>query len=141
MAIFFSNEHVDFALLESERVKKWITHVVRARGKRVGEVNYIFCDDAYLLEVNRTYLDHDTYTDIITFDYVAGNIVSGDIFISIERVRENARLFDTSFEHELHRVLIHGILHLLGQGDKSEREAKEMRNLEEECLKIWNTIQ
>jgi len=141
MAIFFSNEHVDFDLLEPERVQKWITHVVRARGKRVGEVNYIFCDDAYLIEVNRTYLDHDTYTDIITFDYVAGNIVSGDIFISIERVRENARLFDTTFEHELHRVLIHGILHLLGQGDKSETEAKEMRNLEEECLKIWNTIQ
>ena len=141
MAIFFSNEHVDFDLPEPERVKKWITHVVRARGKRVGEVNYIFCDDAYLIEVNRTYLDHDTYTDIITFDYVAGNIVSGDIFISIERVRENARLFDTSFEHELHRVLIHGILHLLGQGDKSETEAKEMRNLEEECLKIWNTIE
>jgi rRNA maturation RNase YbeY len=141
MAIFFSNEHVDFDLPESEKVKRWITHVVRTRGKRVGEVNYIFCDDAYLIEVNRTYLDHDTYTDIITFDYVAGNIVSGDIFISIERVRENARLFDTSFEHELHRVLIHGILHLLGQGDKSETEAKEMRNLEEECLKIWNTIQ
>lgn len=141
MAIFFSNEHVDFDLPESEKVKKWTTHVVRARGKRVGEVNYIFCDDAYLIEVNRTYLDHDTYTDIITFDYVAGNIVSGDIFISIERVRENARLFDTSFEHELHRVLIHGILHLLGQGDKSETEAKEMRNLEEECLKIWNTIE
>jgi len=141
MAIFFSNEHVDFDLPESERVKKWITHVVRTRGKRVGEVNYIFCDDAYLIEVNRTYLDHDTYTDIITFDYVAGNIVSGDIFISIERVRENARLFDTTYEHELHRVLIHGILHLLGQGDKSETEAKEMRNLEEECLKIWNTIE
>lgn len=141
MAIFFSNEHVDFDLPEPERVQKWITHVVRTRGKRVGEVNYIFCDDAYLIEVNRTYLDHDTYTDIITFDYVAGNIVSGDIFISIERVRENARLFDTSFEHELHRVLIHGVLHLLGQGDKSETEAKEMRNLEEECLKIWNTIQ
>lgn len=141
MAIFFSNEHVDFDLPEPERVQKWITHVVRTHGKRVGEVNYIFSDDAYLIEVNRTYLDHDTYTDIITFDYVAGNIVSGDIFISIERVRENARLFDTSFEHELHRVLIHGVLHLLGQGDKSETEAKEMRNLEEECLKIWNTIQ
>lgn len=140
MAIYFSNEHVEFDLQEPERVKKWITHVVRTRGKRVGEVNYIFCDDAYLIEVNRAYLDHDTYTDIITFDYVAGNIISGDIFISIERVKENARLFDTSFEHELHRVLIHGIHHLLGQGDKSETEAKQMRNLEEESLKIWNTI-
>jgi len=140
MAIYFSNERVEFDLQEPERVKKWISHVVRIRGKRVGEVNYIFCNDAYLIEVNRTYLDHDTYTDIITFDYVAGNIVSGDIFISIERVRENARLFDASFEHELHRVLIHGIHHLLGQGDKNETEAKQMRNLEEESLKIWNTI-
>lgn len=140
MAIYFSNENVKFDLPDPERVRRWISHVVRVHGKRVGEVNYLFCDDAYLLEVNRTYLDHDTYTDIITFDYVAGNIISGDIFISIERVKENARLFDTPFERELHRVIIHGVLHLLGQGDKSEADAKEMRRREEECLEIWNTI-
>ena len=141
MSIRFSSQTMDFELPEAEKVKRWVSDVVIRRGKQVGNINYLFCDDEYLLGVNRQYLDHDTYTDIITFDYVAGNIVSGDIFISIERVKENARLFDTSFEHELHRVLIHGVLHLLGQGDKSETEAKEMRNLEEECLKIWNTIQ
>ena len=141
MAIFFSDENVNFTLPESERVQNWISRIVRTHGKRVGEVNYIFCDDAYLIEVNRAYLNHDTYTDIITFDYVAGNIVSGDIMISLERVRENARSFDVSFEDELHRVIIHGILHLLGQGDKSEEEAREMRKREEECLRIWNTVE
>ena len=140
MAIFFSTENIDFNLPNQEKVKKWVTHIVKMQGKRVGEINYLFCDDAYLIEVNRTYLNHDTYTDIITFDYVAGNIISGDIFISIERVKENARLFDTPFEHELHRVIIHGVLHLLGQGDKSEEEAKAMRGKEEAALAEWNTI-
>lgn len=141
MAISFSTENIHFDLPESDKVKKWITHVIRIHGKRVGEVNYLFCDDDYLINVNRTYLNHDTYTDIITFDYVAGNIVSGDIFISIQRVEENARLFKVPFEQELHRVIIHGILHLLGQEDKSETDAKEMRRREEECLSLWNSVQ
>lgn len=141
MAIFFSTENIDFNLPNQEKVKKWVTHIVKIQGKRVGEINYLFCDDAYLIEVNRTYLNHDTYTDIITFDYVAGNIIAGDIFISVERVKENALLFDTSFERELHRVIIHGVLHLLGQEDKGEAEAREMRKREEECLSLWNTVQ
>ena len=141
MAISFSTENIHFDLPEPDKVKKWITHVIRIHGKRVGEVNYLFCDDYYLINVNRTYLNHDTYTDIITFDYVAGNIVSGDIFISIQRVEENARLFKVPFEQELHRVIIHGILHLLGQEDKSETDAKEMRRREEECLSLWNSVQ
>lgn len=141
MAIYFSTENIDFHLPHPEKVKNWIVRVVKSQGKRVGEINYLFCDDAYLINVNRTYLNHDTYTDIITFDYVAGNIISGDIMISVDRVAENAQLFNTSFEHELHRVIIHGVLHLLGQGDKSEAESKEMRKREEESLDIWETMQ
>ena len=108
--------------------------------EKVGQIGYLFCDDAYLIEVNRTYLNHDTYTDIITFDYVVGDMISGDIMISVERVKENALQFNTSFEQELHRVIIHGVLHLLGQMDKSESEAAEMRKKEESALVLWNTV-
>lgn len=106
----------------------------------VGNINYLFCDDDYLIQVNRQYLDHDTYTDIITFDYVTGGLVSGDILISAERVGENAVQFSVPFEQELHRVVVHGVLHLLGQGDKSDSEAAEMRRQEEEALALWNTM-
>ena len=140
MAIYFSTENIDFELEDASRVKKWITAVVDAQGKRVGNLNYLFCDDAYLIGVNQTYINHDTYTDIITFDYVEGNVVSGDILISVERVRENAHLFNTSFEQELHRVIIHGVLHLLGQADKSDEDAAEMRRKEESALDLWKTI-
>lgn len=121
-------------------MRQWVAEVVKRRGKSVGNINYLFCDDEYLLEVNRRYLNHDTYTDIITFDYVAGGLVSGDIMISTERVGENAVKFGVSFGQELHRVIIHGVLHLLGQGDKSEDEAREMRRQEEEALGVWNTM-
>ena len=140
MAIFFSTENIDFELADEPKVKKWILAVVGAQGKRVGNLNYLFCDDSYLINVNRTYLNHDTYTDIITFDYVEGSVVSGDILISVERVRENATLFNSSFEQELRRVIIHGVLHLLGQADKSDEDAAEMRRKEELALALWNTI-
>ena len=140
MAIYFSTENIDFELENEPKVKKWILAVVSAQGKRVGNLNYLFCDDAYLINVNRTYLNHDTYTDIITFDYVEGNVVSGDIMISVERVRENAGLFNSSFEQELRRVIIHGVLHLLGQADKSDEDAAEMRRKEDSALALWNTI-
>ena len=140
MAIFFSTENIDFELADEPKVKKWILAVVSAQGKRVGNLNYLFCDDSYLINVNRTYLNHDTYTDIITFDYVEGSVVSGDILISVERVRENAALFNSSFEQELRRVIIHGVLHLLGQADKSDEDAAEMRRKEESALALWNTI-
>ncbi|MBR6991541.1 MAG: rRNA maturation RNase YbeY [Bacteroidales bacterium] len=140
MAIFFSTENIDFELADEPKVKKWILAVVGAQGKRVGNLNYLFCDDSYLINVNRTYLNHDTYTDIITFDYVEGSVVSGDILISVERVRENATLFNSSFEQELRRVIIHGVLHLLGQADKTDEDAAEMRRKEESSLALWNTI-
>lgn len=140
MAIRFSVQSGDFELLEAPKVQKWLSGVVKRRGKSVGNINYLFCDDEYLLGVNRQYLQHDTYTDIITFDYVAGGLVSGDIMISVERVGENAIGFGVSFEQELHRVIVHGVLHLLGQGDKSEAEAAEMRRQEEEALALWDVM-
>ena len=140
MAIYFSSENIKFDLRGKLKVKKWITDLIKAQNKKVGDISYLFCDDAYLIEVNRTYLDHDTYTDIITFDYVEGDTISGDILISVERVKENAQLFNTTFDQELHRVIIHGVLHLLGQGDKTEAETAQMRNKEEAALALWNTM-
>ena len=140
MSIRFTSQDIDFELPQADRVKKWISQVVCRRGKRVGNISYLFCDDEHLLEVNRQFLNHDTYTDIITFDYVAADLISGDIMISVDRVGDNATLFGVSFEQELHRVIIHGVLHLLGQGDKSDAEAAEMRRQEEEALLLWNTM-
>ena len=140
MAIRFSVQSGDFELLEPGKLKKWLSEVIVRRGKSVGNINYLFCDDEYLLGVNRQYLNHDTYTDIITFDYVAGGLISGDIMISIERVGENAVKFGVPFEQELHRVVVHGVLHLLGQGDKADEEAVEMRRQEEESLVLWDEL-
>ena len=140
MAIYFSSENIKFDLRGKLKVNKWITDLIKAQNKKVGDISYLFCDDAYLIEVNRTYLDHDTYTDIITFDYVEDDTISGDILISVERVKENAQLFNTTFDQELHRVIIHGVLHLLGQGDKTETEAAQMRKKEEAALALWNTM-
>ncbi len=140
MAIRFAVQDINFELQQAEKVKKWISEVVQRRQKWVGNISYLFCDDEYLLGVNRKYLNHDTYTDIITFDYVAADLISGDIMISVDRVVENAEKFEVPFEHELHRVIIHGVLHLLGQGDKSDSEAAEMRRQEEEALTLWNTM-
>lgn len=140
MAIYFSSENTNFDLKGKMKVKKWITDIIKAQGQNVGDISYVFCDDDYLIQVNREYLDHDTYTDIITFDYVEGKIVSGDILISVDRVKENAQLFNTTFEQELHRVIIHGILHLLGQADKSDEDAAMMRKKEEAALALWNSM-
>ena len=136
MAIRFLVQDIDFELSEPQNVKKWIAEVVSRAGESVGNISYLFCSDEYLIDVNRQYLNHDTYTDIITFDYVAGGLISGDILISIDRVGENAQKFRVPFEQELHRVIIHGVLHLLGQGDKSDTEAAEMRRKEEEALSL-----
>ncbi len=140
MSIRFASQNIDFELPQAEKVKKWVSQVVQLRGKRVGNISYLFCDDEHLLGVNQQFLNHDTYTDIITFDYVVADLISGDIMISVDRVGENAEKFGVSFEQELHRVVIHGVLHLLGQGDKSDAEAVEMRRQEEEALALWNTM-
>lgn len=140
MSIRFASQNIDFELPQVEKVKKWVSQVVQLRGKRVGNISYLFCDDEHLLGVNQQFLNHDTYTDIITFDYVVSDLISGDIMISVDRVGENAEKFGVPFEQELHRVVIHGVLHLLGQGDKSDAEAVEMRRQEEEALVLWNTM-
>ena len=140
MAITFTNQNVNFSLKNKTCIKKWLKTLVEDHGKRMGDVAYSFCDDDYILEVNRSFLDHDTYTDIITFDYVEADVISGDILISVERVADNARQFGVTFEQELCRVLSHGVLHLLGFKDKSKRDAANMRNKEEEALKLLETI-
>ncbi|MBR1798926.1 MAG: rRNA maturation RNase YbeY [Bacteroidales bacterium] len=136
MAIRFSSQNGNFELDLCQRFSAWIEEVVEMRGKRVGNINYLFCTDDYLIEINRKFLNHDTYTDIITFDSVVGNLVSGDIMISTDRVGENAEHLGVTFEQELSRVVIHGVLHLLGQGDKSDDEALQMRKLEDEALAV-----
>lgn len=114
----------------------WVTNIIAARGGQPGYVNYIFCGDNYLHRMNVEYLDHDTLTDIITFPYTPFPIVSGDLFISTERVADNAKDLQTTYTDELHRVIIHGILHLCGQGDKTVEQAAEMRRLEDWALDL-----
>ncbi len=128
----------DFALQNEEVIANWIIRVLAKEGFECGEVSYIFCDDAYLHKLNIQYLDHDTLTDIISFDNSIGKTVSGDIFISTERVAENAALYEVSFEDELCRVIIHGVLHFMGYKDKTAEEAEEMRNKENEAILIIN---
>ena len=111
-----------------------LTSLVKEEGKLLGDVSVIFVSDDYLLEMNQTYLNHDYYTDIITFDYCEQNIISGDLFISVDRVRENADVFNADFRTDLHRVIIHGVLHLCGYKDKTEENEKEMRVLENKYL-------
>jgi probable rRNA maturation factor len=131
------NYELDFSLDNPADYKTWITSCVSNYGYTVGDLNYIFCDDAYLLKLNIEYLDHDTLTDIISFDYTVDTIVSGDIFISLERVKENALTLDVSFKDELHRVMIHGVLHYLGYKDKTTSEKEVMRAEEDTCISIF----
>jgi probable rRNA maturation factor len=136
MQIHFFSENVDFKLEEKIKIKNWIKKIILQEKKNLDTLNYIFCDDAYLLEINQEYLDHDTYTDIITFDNgESDKDIEGDIFISIERVRENAFNLNIGFQQELKRVIIHGVLHLLGYKDKTEKEQKTMRQKEDDALK------
>lgn len=120
-------------------LKQWIKTIVENNKKEVGEISYIFCSDEQLLKINKEFLNHDYYTDIITFDYSETDVVSGDLFISIERIKDNAKTLKTSYQEELHRVIIHGVLHLLGYKDKTEEESENMRKLEDECLLILST--
>lgn len=116
--------------------KLWIQQVIRKEGKIPGDISYNFCNDVYMLEQNKAFLNHDTYTDIITFDECVGDVISGSILISIDRVEENASKFGKTFENELLRVVVHGTLHLCGYKDKSEEEAKVMRQKEDESLAL-----
>jgi probable rRNA maturation factor len=138
MPILFHYEEISFRLERKKTLQKWIASVIAKEKKEVGEINYTFCTDDYLLKLNKEHLDHDTLTDIITFDNSAGNTAHADIFISVDRVKENAETFKVPFEKELHRVMIHGVLHLLGYNDKTSAEKTAMRKKEDVCLKKLN---
>jgi probable rRNA maturation factor len=124
------NYETELQLGNEQKLSEWIAKAITEEGFNEGEINYIFCDDAYLLKLNVQYLDHDTLTDIISFDYTLGKQINGDVYISAERVRENAEHYAVSFENEMSRVLIHGILHYCGYKDKSEADEAEMRSKE-----------
>ena len=132
------NYETDFELKNEAQYEDWISRIIESEGFDEGEINYIFCDDEYLHKINVEYLDHDTLTDIISFDYTVGNVLQGDIFISIERVRDNANDFNVSFDEELKRVLSHGVLHYCGYKDKSPEDEALMRSKEEEKMQMFH---
>ena len=127
-------ENVKMPALQKQRINRWIKEIADGYGKKTGDIAYVFCDDQKILEVNNQYLEHDYYTDIITFDYTTGNTISGDIFISLDTVKSNADEYVADFETELHRILIHGILHLCGNDDKSPELRADMTNKENKAL-------
>jgi probable rRNA maturation factor len=135
------NYESDFQLENESLFEDWISRVIASEQKEEGEISYIFCDDEYLHKINVEYLNHDDLTDIISFDYSEGNVLHGDIFISIERVRDNANDFNVSFEEELKRVIIHGVLHYCGYKDKSEADEALMRSKEDEKVLLFHVEQ
>jgi len=139
VAIEFFSEDTSFTLKNKIKHRDWLRTILNNFAKRAGNINFIFCSDDYLLNINRTYLDHDYYTDIITFPYTS-DPVSSDIYISIDRVKENAQDFKVDYMEELRRVMAHGLLHLCGLGDKSEDEIIIMRREEDEALSHWNSL-
>ena len=130
------NYELDFELSNESDYAAWIEKVIIGYGFELGELNYIFCDDAYLLKLNIEFLEHDTLTDIISFDYTEGKVVGGDIFISLERVKENALELSISVDEEIKRVMIHGVLHYMGYKDKTKEEKDEMRSQEDESISL-----
>ncbi|MEE0910309.1 MAG: rRNA maturation RNase YbeY, partial [Bacteroidales bacterium] len=135
MAISFSLE-TKYNLKSRTLIKKWLKQIIENKGYKLGTLSYILCDDDYLLEINKQYLQHEFYTDIITFDYVENGVINGDIFISVDRVKENATSFGVSEREELMRVFAHGVLHLSGLKDATSEEASQMRKAENESLEL-----
>jgi rRNA maturation RNase YbeY len=137
--ITFNNQDISFTLKNKILLKKWINTVIEQKSRKTGNINFSFCSDHFLLDINKKYLNHNTFTDIITFDYSKQSpkqVISGDIFISINRIEENAKKFSKTFGNELHRVMIHGVLHLLGYTDKTKLSKAEMTKQEDLCLQI-----
>jgi rRNA maturation RNase YbeY len=132
------NYESDFILEQEPVYASWIETIITSESKTVGEISYVFCDDEYLHAINMQYLNHDTLTDIISFDYTEGDVISGDIFVSIERVKDNAIDFKVSFEEELKRVLAHGVLHYCGYKDKTDTDVAFMRAKENEKIKLFH---
>ncbi len=134
--ITYSTENVRMPAIRRRDTSAWIRRVAATYGKRVGEVGYLFCDDEHILQVNREYLQHDYYTDIITFDYCEGDTLNGDLVISLDTIRTNAEQFGRPYDEELHRVIIHGILHLCGINDKGPGEREQMEAAENRALAL-----
>ncbi|MDP4290300.1 MAG: rRNA maturation RNase YbeY [Bacteroidota bacterium] len=134
--ISFQIQDVDLVVKEKNKIRQWIVDAIKNEGKKTGDITYIFCSDEYLLKMNRQYLQHDDYTDVITFDYTEENRVSGDIFISYERIVDNANQLKTLPEEELHRVMIHGVMHLCGYKDKLPGEREQMTQKENQYLAL-----
>ena len=137
MIEFFSETEFEFS--DEDSVKDWVTKTIVSEGFKEGDLTFIFCDDEYLYKINLEFLNHDTLTDIITFDYTLGKEIHGEIYISIDRGKENASEFQVSFEEELHRVIIHGVLHLCGYKDKSEADESQMRSKENFYLQAFQS--
>ena len=135
------NYETGFELQDEAKYEGWLSRVIESEDKTEGEINYIFCDDDYLLKMNEEFLDHDTLTDIISFDYTMGSLISGDIFISVERVKDNAADYNVSFDEELRRVMAHGILHYCGYKDKTDEDSRVMRAKEEEKMSLFHVEQ
>ena len=140
MPVFFEIIRVKSPRIKRRIISSWVRSVADSFGKQLGAVTYIFCDDEEILRINKLYLEHDYYTDIITFDYSDGNVISGDLFISLDTVKTNADLYHVDYEDELLRVIIHGILHLCGWKDKSTEEEKAMREQENRALAIYKQL-
>jgi len=140
MAISFNNQSIAFKFKAKTKIKTWIKTIAEKEKRKLGTINYIFCTDDELLEINLKHLNHNTLTDIITFDYTVGKTINSDIFISIERVLENAEKFKVTFDEEFHRVMIHGILHLCGYKDKTKADAELMRKKENASLNYFKKL-
>lgn len=138
---FFKEGAAEYPSFFSDKlVCKWLSLIASHYNHSLGAINFIFCDDEYILSVNRQYLNHDYYTDVITFDYCEVNVLSGDVFISLDTVKSNSELFETTFENELNRVICHAVLHLIGFKDKTDHDSKEMRCNENICLELLKTL-
>ena len=138
MPITFDSDNIEFPDIDKNKIAIWIKKVAAIYNKEIGEIAYIFCNDEKILEINMEFLKHDFYTDIISFDYTEGDIISGDIFISIDTVRSNSQKYTSDYQEELHRVIIHGVLHLCGLNDNFEEEKMIMRDAENRALLLLN---
>ena len=136
--INFHTEEIDFKVLNPIKTKRWLKSVIESEGFELLEINYIFCNDKYLHKINVEYLEHDTLTDIITFDNSEEDqLIEGDIFVSVERIIDNCKDFNTTFEQEFRRVIVHGLLHLCGYFDKTDEDEKQMRDKENYYIRLW----
>jgi len=140
MLITYNSCETEIPAIDQKRISDWVNRVVVNNGSEIGEINYYFCSDDYLLQMNREHLNHDYFTDIITFDYTVANIISGDLFISVDTVKDNAEDYKCEYFEELHRVIIHGVLHLLGIDDKTDEDQEIMTQKEDESLVLLSEI-